>query len=208
MARHQSPAQKKTVERVMHEFKHGELKTARGKRKVKNPKQAIAIALHEAGASKYESPKENARNLRRTKQKERRGETGQDAAEGKGRRKSSAARTSTRKSSSTKSSSTKRTRTAAARSSSPTRSASAKRTSGTKRTAGAKRSSGTKRAASTARASSAKRSSTTKRASSTGRNRSSGDAKTRAELYKEASRRNIPGRSKMSKAQLERALSR
>jgi Family of unknown function (DUF6496) len=207
MARHQSPAQKKTVERVMHEFKHGELKTARGKRKVKNPKQAIAIALHEAGASKYESPKENSRNLRRTKEKERRGETGQDAAEGKGRRKT-AARTSTRKSSSTKSSSTKRTRTAAARSSSPTRSASAKRTSTTKRASGTKRSSSTKRAASTARASSTKRSAATKRATSTGRKQSSGDGKTRAELYKEASRRNISGRSKMSKAQLERALSR
>src|ERR1043166_8737561 len=86
MATHQSPAQKKTVERVMHEFKHGELKTAGGKRKVKNPKQAIAIALHEAGASKYESSKENTKNLRRTKEKERRGETGQDAAEGRGRR--------------------------------------------------------------------------------------------------------------------------
>jgi Family of unknown function (DUF6496) len=207
MARHQSPAQKKTVERVMHEFKHGELKTARGKRKVKNPKQAIAIALHEAGASKYESPKENSRNLRRTKEKERRGETGQDAAEGKGRRKT-AARTSTRKSSSTKSSSTKWTRTAAARSSSPTRSASAKRTSTTKRASGTKRSSSTKRAASTARASSTKRSAATKRATSTGRKQSSGDGKTRAELYKEASRRNISGRSKMSKAQLERALSR
>ena len=75
MASHQSPEQKKTVERVMHEFKHGELKTARGKRKVKNPKQAIAIALHEAGASKYNTPKKNAANLRRTKAKERRGET-------------------------------------------------------------------------------------------------------------------------------------
>ena len=67
MPRHQTPAQRETVERVMHEFKHGELKTAHGKRKVKNPKQAIAIALHEAGASKYESPAENKRNLRRTK---------------------------------------------------------------------------------------------------------------------------------------------
>jgi hypothetical protein len=51
MATHQSNAQKETAERVMHEFKHGELKTSRGK-KVKNPKQAIAIGLHEAGASK------------------------------------------------------------------------------------------------------------------------------------------------------------
>ena len=83
MATHQSPAQKKTVERVMHEFKHGELKTARGARKVKNPKQAVAIALHEAGASRYETPRKNAQNLRRTKAKERRGETYKDEAEGR-----------------------------------------------------------------------------------------------------------------------------
>ena len=66
MAIHQSKAQKETVGRVMHEFKHGELKTSRGK-KVKNPKQAIAIGLHEAGASKYESKEKNRQNLRRTK---------------------------------------------------------------------------------------------------------------------------------------------
>src|ERR1051325_640873 len=114
MPRHQTPAQRETVERVMHEFKHGELKTARGTRKVKNPKQAIAIALHEAGASKYESPAENKRNLRRTKANERR------EAEGRG-------------------------------------------------------------------------------------GRGSGD-KTRAELYEEARKRDIPGRSKMNKQQLEKAL--
>ena len=79
----QSPAQKKTVERVMHEFKHGELKTAGGAGpKVRDPKQAIAIALHEAGASNQESPSGNRRNLARTKGKERRGETGRDEAEG------------------------------------------------------------------------------------------------------------------------------
>lgn len=128
MATQQTPAQKKTVERVMHEYKHGELKTARGSRKVKDPKQAIAIALHEAGASKYESPKENASNLRHTKAKERRGETYRDAAEGKGNGKPR-----------------------------------------TTRPAG---------------------------------------GKTRAELYDEAKRRDIPGRSKMSKQQLERALHR
>ena len=121
MARKQTKAQKETVERVMHEFKHCELKTAGGKRKVRNPKQAIAIALHEAGASKYESPKENRKNLRRTKAKERRGETGKDAAEG--RRKSSGKK-----------------------------------------------------------------------------------EPTRAELYEQAKRRKIPGRSKMSKDQLQRAL--
>ena len=63
MAIHQSKAQKETVGRVMHEFKHRELKTSRGK-KVKNPKQAIAIGLHEAGASKYES-KEKNRQIRK-----------------------------------------------------------------------------------------------------------------------------------------------
>ena len=78
----QSKAQKETVERVMHEFKHGELETGAGK-KVKNPKQAIAIALHEAGASKYESREENKNNLKKTKAKERKGETGKARAEGK-----------------------------------------------------------------------------------------------------------------------------
>jgi hypothetical protein len=123
MPRHQTPAQRDTVERVMHEFKHGELKTAHGARKVKSRKQAVAIALHEAGESKYESPAENKRNLRHTKEKERRGDTGQDAAEGR-------------------------------------------------------------------------------------KSRKSGGERTKAELYAEARRRNIPGRSKMDKAQLQRALSR
>jgi hypothetical protein len=126
MAVHQTPAQRETVERVMHEFKHGELKTARGARKVRNPKQAVAIALSEAGASKYDKPSERARNLRHTKAKERRGETGQAEAEGH------------------------------------------------RRTAP----------------------------------RRSGDEKTRNELYQEARRRGIPGRSKMDKQQLERALRR
>jgi uncharacterized membrane protein len=77
----ESKEQKETVQRVMHEFKHGELDRGRGG-KVKNRKQAIAIALHEAGESKYESPKENRKNLRKTKSKERRGDTGQARAEG------------------------------------------------------------------------------------------------------------------------------
>ena len=124
MPRHQTPAQRDTVERVMHEFKHGDLKTARGARKVKNPKQAIAIALHEAGASKYESPAENKRTLRRTKAKERRGETYRDEAEGKKDRDRSRP----------------------------------------------------------------------------------GNEQTKARLYAEAKRRDIPGRSKMNKQQLERAL--
>jgi hypothetical protein len=76
MTAHQTKAQKKTVERVMHEFKHKELETSAG-RKVKDPKQAIAIALREAGASKYESDEKNQENLQRTKARERRGASGE-----------------------------------------------------------------------------------------------------------------------------------
>ena len=112
----ETKAQKETVDRVMHEFKHGELKTSRGQ-KVKNPKQAIAIGLHEAGASKYESKQKNSENLKRTKARERHGETAKQRTE-----------------------------------------------------------------------------------------KSGGRGPTRSALYEQAKRRNIPGRSKMNKAELERAL--
>jgi hypothetical protein len=72
----QSKEQKKTVKRVMAEFKDGSLETGTGQ-PVTNPKQAIAIALHESGSSKDESPADNRENLRRTKAKERKGETAQ-----------------------------------------------------------------------------------------------------------------------------------
>jgi hypothetical protein len=136
MARQQSPGQRETVGRVMHEFKHGELKTAAGKRKVKNPKQAIAIALHEAGASKHESKAENEKNLRHTKAKERRSETYRDEAEG-------------------------------GKNSRRVKSTAAKST-----------------------------------------NAKSRQQKTKSELYAEARKRDIPGRSKMNKQQLEHALHR
>ncbi len=73
MAQHQSPKQQQTVERVMHEFKHHELETGGG-RKVRNPRQAIAIALSEAGASNRQSPKENRKRLATTKRRERKAE--------------------------------------------------------------------------------------------------------------------------------------
>ena len=81
----ESPKQKKVVGRVMHEFAHGELKSGpEGKAgKVKNRKQAIAIALHEAGASKYESKKENEESLAKTERKQAEGKTYQQEAEGK-----------------------------------------------------------------------------------------------------------------------------
>ena len=89
----QSKEQQETVGRVMHEFKHGELKTSAGK-KVTNPKQAIAIGLREAGASKYESDEKNEENLKQTNQRERRGETAEAEAEGGGKDSGKAARTS------------------------------------------------------------------------------------------------------------------
>jgi len=80
-----SPRQRKTIGRVMHEYEHGHLKSGPGGKggKVKNRRQAIAIALHEAGASKYESAKENEKNFGRTAQKESAGKTYQQQAEGK-----------------------------------------------------------------------------------------------------------------------------
>ncbi|HET8995722.1 MAG TPA: DUF6496 domain-containing protein [Acetobacteraceae bacterium] len=131
----QSTEQKKTVSRVMHEYKHGELERGRGG-KVKSRRQAVAIALSEAGASNQESPRENRRHYAHTKRKERRGETAQQEKEG---------------------------RRAMDRSQSRRR-----------------------RSASAARR--------------------TGGGRTRAQLYQEAQRRKIPGRSKMNKAQLERAL--
>ena len=93
----ESMAQRKTTGRVMHEFAHGELKSGRAGKggKVRSRKQAIAIALHEAGASKDDSKSGNRRNLAKTKRKEAEGKTYQQEREGKshvgarGRRESS-----------------------------------------------------------------------------------------------------------------------
>ena len=80
-----SMSQRKTMGRVMHEYAHGELKSGpRGKGgKVKSRRQAVAIALSEAGASKYDSKSENRRHLARTKKKESTGRTAQQETEGK-----------------------------------------------------------------------------------------------------------------------------
>lgn len=76
-----SDAQQETVERVMHEYKHGELKTSAGDR-VKDHRQAVAIALSEAGESDRVAPAENRRRLAATKRRERAGGTGRARAEG------------------------------------------------------------------------------------------------------------------------------
>jgi Family of unknown function (DUF6496) len=90
--------QKRIAGRVMHEFKHGELKSGRSGKggKVKSRRQAIAIALNEAGASKYQSERRNRRDLRRTEGKEARGRTAQQEREGKSHVGASGKRESTR----------------------------------------------------------------------------------------------------------------
>ena len=90
MAPRESEPQKETVERVMHEFKHGELRSGTSGKKVKSRRQAVAIALSKAGASNQQTPKENEEHLRHAKAKERRGETAKDEAEGKTSRRRSA----------------------------------------------------------------------------------------------------------------------
>lgn len=65
MARRPAPAQKEVVDRVMHEFKQGELH-ANGGAVVTNPRQAIAMALRESGSSNQVTPARNRQALRRT----------------------------------------------------------------------------------------------------------------------------------------------
>lgn len=73
--------QDEVMERVMHEYKHGELESGNGG-KVKSRKQAVAIALKEAGESKYDSKAENKKHLAHTKAKERQGKTAKQEKEG------------------------------------------------------------------------------------------------------------------------------
>jgi hypothetical protein len=77
----QTAGQKDTMERVMHEFKEGELESSSGDR-VKSRKQAIAIGLSESGSSNREDKKTNEHNYRRTKAKEGAGKTAQQEKEG------------------------------------------------------------------------------------------------------------------------------
>jgi hypothetical protein len=57
MAKYGKGAQKK-VEKAMHEYKRGELKSSSGQ-KVKNRKQAIAIGLSEAREAGHRVPRKN-----------------------------------------------------------------------------------------------------------------------------------------------------
>lgn len=150
MAKHQSKEQQATIERVMHEYKEGELRIRGSGPKVRDPKQAVAIALSEAGASNRQSPKENRERLKKSKAKERRGETAEAEAEGKAAQDRTLAK------------------------------GRGELDGKGKKSGGRKSKSGGK---------------------------SADGGKTKSELYAEARKRGIPGRSKMSKDELARALS-
>ena len=150
MARKATESQRRTEGRVMHEFAHGELKSGRGG-KVKSRKQAIAIALSEAGDSRYKSDAQNRRAKAKTARKEARGKTAQQEKEGRShvgaRNKRESSRAMGGKNATHKTAAGKRSAIARVR-----------------------------------------------------------GGKTKAQLYKQAQRRNIPNRSKMTKTQLENAL--
>lgn len=61
MAKYSKKAQEK-IEKVMHEYKHGELKSGKGGKggKVKSRKQAIAIGISEAREAGAKVPEEKS----------------------------------------------------------------------------------------------------------------------------------------------------
>lgn len=59
MSKKYGPKAQEKVEKAMHEYKHGDLKSGSGK-KVTNRQQAIAIGLSEARQSGAKVPKQNS----------------------------------------------------------------------------------------------------------------------------------------------------
>lgn len=92
-----SPKASKTVEREMHEYKRGKLKSGRSGKKVKSRKQAIAIGLSEARKEGAKVPKKKSSSKKKSSKKS----SGRQATSKKS---SSSRKKSSRKSSSKKSS--------------------------------------------------------------------------------------------------------
>jgi len=91
---------------TMHEFKHHELESGRSGRKVKNPKQAIAIGLSEARRSGAKIPPPPGR--KRTGAKKSSGATKKTAAKKTTSKRAPAKKTAARKRATKKSASRKR----------------------------------------------------------------------------------------------------
>jgi Family of unknown function (DUF6496) len=88
---------KNKMEKVMHEYKHHELKSGRSGKQVKNPKQAIAIGLSEARRSGADIPP-NPRKKAASKKSGRK----KTAAKKSSAKKSTGKKTTSKKSSSKK----------------------------------------------------------------------------------------------------------
>jgi len=99
-SRKYSPKASKSVEREMHEFKRGKLKSGRSGKKVTNPKQAIAIGLSEARQEGAKVPPA----MRRKKSAKKKSAGRKSSAKKSSGRKSSAKKSSGRKTSAKKSS--------------------------------------------------------------------------------------------------------
>jgi hypothetical protein len=64
MATKYGPKTQKKMKKVMHEWKHGELKSGRSGAKVKSRRQAIAIGLSEARKAGGKMPRRKSRSSR------------------------------------------------------------------------------------------------------------------------------------------------
>jgi len=103
-AKKSSTRGKAKVEKVMHEYKHGQLKSG-GKAKVKNRKQAIAIALSEERQSGAKIPKKKGGAKKKnasTKTASKKSASKKTASKKGGAKKSGARKTTAKKSSARK----------------------------------------------------------------------------------------------------------
>jgi Family of unknown function (DUF6496) len=92
-----SPKASKSVEREMHEFKRGKLKSGRSGKTVKSRKQAIAIGLSEARAEGARVPKKKSSSKKSSKKKN--SSKSSSKKKSSSRKKSSGRRKSSKKSS-------------------------------------------------------------------------------------------------------------
>ena len=95
------------VQKVMHEYKHGELKSG-GRKKVKNPKQAIAIALSEERRAGADVPPRKGAKKATRKSTAKSGSKRAGTKKSASRKSSGGRKTASRKASSRKSASKRR----------------------------------------------------------------------------------------------------
>lgn len=96
-----SPKASKSVEREMHEYKRGKLKSGRSGKKVKSRKQAIAIGLSEARKEGAKVPKKKSSSKKSSSKKSSKKSPGRKSS---AKKSSSSRKKSSRKSAAKKSS--------------------------------------------------------------------------------------------------------